>query len=51
MKYQIQTFFFYIILLSAISSNAQQVSTEKIKTQIETYKNDIRGPYKNIQVL
>jgi len=49
MKYQIQTFFFYIILLSAISSNAQQVSTEKIKTQIETYKNDIRGPYKNIQ--
>ncbi|MDD7885033.1 PEP/pyruvate-binding domain-containing protein [Flavivirga sp. 57AJ16] len=40
------------ILLALIIVNiitAQTISPEKIKAQIDFYKNDIRGPYKNIQ--
>jgi hypothetical protein len=35
--------------LAIVGANAQQLSAEKIKNQVELYKDDARGPYKNIQ--
>ncbi|MEX0811419.1 MAG: PEP/pyruvate-binding domain-containing protein [Chitinophagales bacterium] len=49
MKYQKHPFLLIFAFLAVLSVNAQQLSNEKVKSQIETYKNDIRGPYKSIQ--
>lgn len=49
MKYPIRTFLVSVTLLTIIAANAQKISDDNIKNQIEFYKNDVRGPYKSIQ--
>ena len=39
----------FVLIIMAGHVSGQTVNNEKIKTQIEFYKNDIRGPYKSIQ--
>ena len=43
-----QLLLIFIFIASTVSFS-QELSAEKIKSQIEFYKNDIRGPYKSIQ--
>ena len=51
LKYPMKTKFFFsiLILFSSLSIFSQKVSDEKITELITAYKNDIRGPYKDIR--
>ncbi|WP_165748129.1 PEP/pyruvate-binding domain-containing protein [Cellulophaga sp. Z1A5H] len=44
-----KSFFTFLLAISTASICAQALSNEAITTQISTYKNDIRGPYKDIR--
>jgi hypothetical protein len=44
-----KSLFTYIIFISSLSIFSQKISNDKITAQIHTYKNDIRGPYKDIR--
>ncbi len=46
------TFFFlisFVFLSNSISIIAQELDIDKVKTQIESYKNDTKGPYNRIK--
>ena len=51
LKYPMKTKFFFsiLILFSSLPIFSQKVSDEKITELITAYKNDIRGPYKDIR--
>ncbi|GAA3597613.1 PEP/pyruvate-binding domain-containing protein [Flavivirga amylovorans] len=49
MKKRVLELFILVIFSFCAQTNAQKLSPEKIKVQLEGYKNDIRGPYKIIQ--